>query len=285
MGESLLKYFYQIHAPILGCGHSTQFPLYGGIITQVFIPNSCSNIGLWPQHPVPSIWGNHYSSISTKFMLQYLGCGHSTQIPVYGIITQVFLSNPWPGIGLWAQYPVTCIWESITQVSLPNPCSNIGLWPQHPNPCIWNHYSSIPTKSLLLYWAVATAPSSHYMGESLLKYFYQIHAPILGCGHSTQIPVYGIITQVFLPNPWSHMGMWAQYKVSSIWWGITQVFLPNPWPDIGLWAQYPHPSKWESITQVFLPNPWPPDIGLWAQYPHPSKWESITQVFLPKYSC
>ncbi len=182
-------------------------------------------------------------------MLQYLGCGHSTQIPEYGIITQVFL---------------------------PNPCSDIGLWAQYPNPCIWgNYYSSIPTKSLTWYWAVGTVPKSQYMGELLLKYPYQIPDLVLGCGHSTQIPVYGgIISQVSLPNPWPDIGLWAQYPNPCIWGNITKVSLPNPCSNIGLW----HCGRNSAIGY---------SAHIWVQYPHPCIWGSNsslpTKVFLFKY--
>ncbi len=188
MGESLLKYFYQIHAQILG---------------------------LWRQYPNPCIW-NHYSSISTKFMLQYLGCGHSTQTPVW-IITQVFLPNPCSDIGLWPQYSNPCIWNHYASISTK---SLLWYWAMVTVPSylyMGKHYSGIPTKSLLRYWAMVTVPSYLYTGKHcsriptkylirlnyghntqipvygriIFNYPYQIPYLILRCGHSTQIPVYG----------------------------------------------------------------------------------------------
>ncbi len=123
-------------------------------------------------------------------------------------------------------------------------------------------------------------------GKALLKYPYQSPDQILGCGHSTQIPVHGIMTQVFQLNPWSDIGLWAQYP--NPYTGKSSLKYPYQIPDLIL--NYGHnsqiPAYGRIITQVSLPilNICS-DIGLWAQYSHPSIWESITQVFLPKYSC
>jgi hypothetical protein len=118
-------------------------------------------------------------------------------------------------------------------------------------PLYWgDHYSSISTKSMLQYWAVATVLKSLYM-ESLLKYSYQIPDLVLGYGHNTQIPVYWGNHYSSIPTK-SLTWYWVVVTVPSYLYmgSITQVSLPNPCSDIGLWAQYPNPCIWGNITQV-----------------------------------
>jgi hypothetical protein len=78
----------------MGCGHSTQIPVYGETLLKYSyqIPTQILDYG---HNTLIPVYGETLLKYSYQISDLVLGCRHSTQFPLYGgIITQVFLPNP-----------------------------------------------------------------------------------------------------------------------------------------------------------------------------------------------